>query len=65
MSDLARFWPEKERLRQVLTVEAESASTAVALAVHQPVRLLRRTLGERISDVEVGEEELVAVRFGP
>lgn len=59
MREQVRFWPEKEQLREVLKTEAEAASTAVALAVHQPVHFLQRTLDKGDSEKLVSESELL------
>jgi hypothetical protein len=43
MSTLQDFWPEPTSVNQVLRGDAESHLAEVALAVHQPMRLLRRS----------------------
>jgi len=42
---LADYWPGEENCRECLVVEAEAAPDAVVLAVHQPMRLMRKFHG--------------------
>lgn len=41
---LQDFWPSPEHCDECLVTEAETADVAVFLAVHQPMRLVRRHL---------------------
>jgi hypothetical protein len=42
---LSRYWPTRTEVNRCIKAEAESASDAVLLAVHQPMLLLRRDEG--------------------
>lgn len=55
---LSRYWPSRDEINRCIKAEAEAASDAVLLAVHQPMPLLRRDEG---SDVEsqVWEHDLL------
>jgi len=55
MTDLADFWPTADASRDCLRIDADSASDAVALAVHQPMRFKRRTVGGA-KEFDVGDE---------
>jgi hypothetical protein len=45
-ADLLRFWPTETEIVACLKTEAEAASEAVALAVHQPMRFEREYVGQ-------------------
>lgn len=53
---LKDFWPSQEHCRECLITEAETASDAVFLAVHQPMRLSRRLLHTPQSEGEEKQE---------
>lgn len=61
MTDLLDFWPEADACRDCIRIDADSASDAVALAVHQPMRFKRRAIGAADYDAaEVTEQALLA-----
>lgn len=45
MTPLAQFWPDEQAVSSVMKTDAESASAAVVLAVHQPMRFRKRRIG--------------------
>lgn len=55
---LIRYWPTREEVNNCVKAEAESASDAVLLAVHQPMSLLRRDEGSGVES-QVSEHELL------
>jgi hypothetical protein len=55
-TSLRDFWPSEEHCRECLINEAETASDAVFLAVHQPMRLSRRLLHTPQSEGEEKQE---------
>jgi hypothetical protein len=60
MTTLADFWPSAKACRDCLRIDADSANDAVTLAVHQPMRFLRKTLGSsQIDENLISEEELL------
>jgi hypothetical protein len=44
-ADLLRFWPTHSEVAACIKTEAEASSEAISLAVHQPMRFDRRTIG--------------------
>ena len=54
---LLDLWPSSANCLECLTTEAESASNAVFLAVHQPMPLTRRLFSAPDQDSEVVKEE--------
>lgn len=42
MSILKNYWPEKSRVEECIMTEAESLSDSLLMAVHEPMRLLKR-----------------------
>jgi len=57
--ELLRYWPEDEEVRACIKTDAEASSEAVALAVHQPMRLERRTIGGSGGKEECSEHDLL------
>jgi hypothetical protein len=55
---LIRYWPTRDEVNRCIKAEAESASDAVLLAVHQPMPLLRRDEGSGVES-QVSEHELL------
>lgn len=55
---LSRYWPKRDEINRCIKAEAESASDAVLLAVHQPMALLRRDEGSGVES-QVSEHELL------
>ena len=55
---LSRYWPKRDEINRCIKAEAESASDAVLLAVHQPMPLLRRDEGSGVES-QVSEHELL------
>ena len=53
---IADFWPSQEHSRECLITEAETASDAVFLAVHQPMRMSRRLLTDPQNNAEEKNE---------
>ena len=59
-TSLIDLWPSPANCLECLTTEAESASNAVFLAVHQPMRLTRTTFSATNSDTkDVKEKDLL------
>jgi hypothetical protein len=59
-TSLIDLWPSPANCLECLTTEAESASNAVFLAVHQPMRLTRTTFSAANSDTkDVKEKDLL------
>lgn len=56
---LINYWPTRDEINQCIKTEAESASDAVLLAVHQPMALLRRDEGSN-KESEVTEHEMLS-----
>lgn len=65
MNALSWWWPTPERLHEVLLGDAEAHSGAVALAVHQPMHILRRHHDETIDTerAEVVDEAALLARL--
>ena len=63
---LKDYWPRQEHCDECLITEAETADAAVFLAVHQPMRLTRRSLQSRVvsAEMEMGESSLSVVLRG-
>jgi hypothetical protein len=57
--ELLRYWPDDEEVRACIKTDAEASSEAVALAVHQPMRLERRTIGGSGGREECSEHDLL------
>jgi hypothetical protein len=57
--DLLRYWPDEEAVRACIKTDAEASSEAVALAVHQPMRLERRTIGGAGGTENCSEHDLL------
>lgn len=55
---LSRYWPIRDEINRCIKAEAESASDAVLLAVHQAMPLLRRDEGSGVES-QVSEHELL------
>ena len=55
---LSRYWPTRDEVNRCIKAEAESASDAVLLAAHQPMRLLRRDEGSGVES-QVSEHDLL------
>lgn len=55
---LVRYWPTRDEINRCIKAEAESASDAVILAVHQPMPLVRRDEGSGIES-QASEQELL------
>ena len=55
---LSRYWPTRDEVNRCIKAEAESASDAVLLAAHQPMRLLRRDEGSGVKS-QVSEHDLL------
>lgn len=55
---LINYWPTRDEINRCIKSEAESASDAVLLAVHQPMALLRRDEGSN-KEVQVTEDEML------
>lgn len=60
-TELLRYWPDEAEILACLKTEAEAASEAVALAVHQPMRFEREQVGQRLGteSVPCGEADLL------
>src|SRR6478736_1324473 len=58
MNGLARYWPDGNEVTRCIKREAETASEAVLLAVHQPMLLTVRNAGSS-HETEVGESEFL------
>jgi hypothetical protein len=58
MPDLKDFWPSAANCQECLITEAETASEAVFLAIHQPMKLSRRLIGSQESE-EKREQDLL------
>jgi hypothetical protein len=56
-TSLIDLWPSSANCLECLTTEAESASNAVFLAVHQPMSLSRRLFSSSEQDAEIVQEE--------
>ena len=56
---LKDFWPSPEHCDECLVTEAETADVAVFLAVHQPMRLVRRHLRAQTEPEEKKEVDLL------
>ena len=56
---LKDFWPSPEHCDECLVTEAETADVAVFLAVHQPMRLVRRHLRGQTEPEEKKEADLL------
>ena len=56
---LKDFWPSPEHCDECLVTEAETADVAVFLAVHQPMRLVRRHLRAQTEPEEKKETDLL------
>ena len=56
---LQDFWPSPEHCDECLVTEAETADVAVFLAVHQPMRLVRRHLRAQTEPEEKNETDLL------
>ena len=61
--DLLRLWPDAEAVQSCIKGEAEAIDDAVFLAVHQPMRFLRRDVGGDGQSAVRGEEELLEEFF--
>jgi len=55
---LSRYWPTRDEINRCIKAEAEAASDAVLLAVHQPMPLLRRDEGSGVES-RVWEHDLL------
>ena len=55
---LSRYWPTRSEVNRCIKAEAESASDAVLLAVHQPMVMLRRDEGSGLES-QVSEHEFL------
>lgn len=55
---LSRYWPTRDEINRCIKAEAESASDAVLLAVHQSMPLLRRDEGSGVES-RVSEHDLL------
>lgn len=55
---LSRYWPTRDEINRCIKAEAEAASDAVLLAVHQPMPLLRRDQGSGVES-RVWEHDLL------
>ena len=54
--DLLAFWPTQDAVAACIKSEAEAASEAVALAVHQPLLLERRVIGGQVDTMPPCDE---------
>src|SRR5512143_564954 len=59
--ELMRYWPDEAEIVACLKTEAEAASEAVALAVHQPMRFEREYVGQGVASgsTPCGESEVL------
>ncbi len=65
-ADLLKYWPTQESVAACLKIDAESASEAVFLAVHQPVTFERYEIGSQSGNVvRCGEQELLDAFLKP
>ena len=55
---LSRYWPTRDEINRCIKTEAESASDAVLLAVHQSMPLVRRDEGSQVES-QVSEHDLL------
>ena len=55
---LSRYWPTRDEINRCIKAEAEAASDAVLLAVHQPTPLMRREI-ESGNESPVWEHDLL------
>ncbi len=59
-TELLTYWPTAESVAACMKIDAESASPAVFLAVHQPVTFERYEIGSQSSNLtRCGEQELL------
>jgi hypothetical protein len=63
--DLLNFWPTDAQVRACIMADAEGADNAVLLAVHQPMRFERRTIGADGPATYCDEEELLHAFLSP
>src|SRR5689334_16257045 len=63
--DLLPFWPTDDQIRACIMADAEGADNAVLLAVHQPMRFDRRTIGADGPPTQCDEEELLRAFLSP
>jgi len=65
-ADLLKYWPTEENVAACLKIDAESASEAVFLAVHQPVTFERYEIGGQSGNVvRCGEQDLLDAFLEP
>ena len=58
---LLAYWPTEDEVVACVKTDAEAASEAVSLAVHQPMRFERRVIGGAGGPLELcGEHDLLA-----
>lgn len=55
---LIHYWPKRDEINRCIKTQAESASDAVLLAVHQPTSLIRRAEGSK-TESEASEVDLL------
>ncbi|MCB2426415.1 protein DpdH [Methylophaga pinxianii] len=55
---LINYWPKRDEINRCIKTQAESASDAVLLAVHQPTSLIRRAEGSQ-AESEASEVDLL------
>ncbi|HJQ12904.1 MAG TPA: protein DpdH [Gemmatimonadaceae bacterium] len=63
--DLLTYWPTDAQVRACIMADAEGADNAVLLAVHQPMRFERRTIGADAPATSCNEEELLRAFLTP
>ena len=64
--DLLAYWPSQEDVAACVKTDAEAASEAVSLAVHQPLQLERRVIGGQADTLlPCDERELLRLFLEP
>src|SRR5262245_3099957 len=58
MTGLSSYWPQQDEITRCIKREAETASEAVLLAVHQPMPLAVRNSGS-LHETEIRDREFV------
>jgi hypothetical protein len=61
--DLLVYWPTEKAVAECIKVDAEAASEAVSLAVHQPMRFERRVIGGDSKQYDVCDEHELLQTF--
>lgn len=64
MNELINYWPQSEYVEECLRTEAETIDEALLLAVHEPVKLLRRT-DQNAKDIISSEQDLLKELMRP